>query len=233
MFLVDWLLDVPRYRGPNSRIAKILFLGLDNSGKTTLLHMLKDYRIAAHVPTLHPHTEEITFKGFRFRTYDIGGDGPRRFIRDYFASTDAVIFLVDAADRSRFQEAREELSHFLGHPALASVPFLVLGNKVDIPTAASEEELRRALGLPAHATCGKDAEPGSSRARPVELFMVSVVKRSYTEALQWLFQLLKATGTRSWPVGHGLALGCAIGLACVFYHCRGSLAGSASVVDEL
>merc|ERR1712122_116939 len=103
-----------------------------------------------------------------------------------------IIFLVDAADRSRFPEAKEELSNLLQEPGLANVPFVVLGNKIDIPTAASEDELRYALGLYSHMTYGRDTKKGNSSARPVELFMVSVMKRmGYAEAFQWLSQFLK------------------------------------------
>ena len=54
---------------------------------------------------------------------------------------DAVVYLVDAYDKERFAESKKELDALLSDESLASVPFLVLGNKIDIPYAASEEEL--------------------------------------------------------------------------------------------
>ena len=72
------------------------------------------------------------------------------------ADVQGIIFLVDVADRTRFEEAAEELGKLLDDPALARVPLAVLGNKIDIPVAASEDELRHSLGLYTHMTSGAD-----------------------------------------------------------------------------
>merc|ERR1712004_268193 len=121
--------------------AKICFLGLDNAGKTTLLRMLTDDKVTTNPPTLYPNNEELIIQGIRFRTFDLGGhETARRIWRDYLAAVDGIVFLVDAADRTRFNEAREELKNLLEEPSLAQVPLAVLGNKIDIPVAASEDE---------------------------------------------------------------------------------------------
>ncbi|XP_053993162.1 uncharacterized protein LOC128884107 isoform X2 [Hylaeus volcanicus] len=212
MFMINWFWDALGWLGLSHKRAKILFLGLDNAGKTTLLHMLKDDRISTHVPTLHPHSEELLIGNIRFKTFDLGGhETARRIWKDYLTTIDAVVFLVDAADRTRFDEAAEELRGLLESEELATVPFVVLGNKIDLCQAASEDELRHALGLYSNITYRRSVSlfffyssktlnefsyfclqnKGESGLRPVELFMVSVVKRSgYAEGFKWLSQFL-------------------------------------------
>eukprot|EP00736_Rhodelphis_marinus_P009357 Rmarinus@m.4216 len=191
MFLFDWVFNVLSFLGLYYKNAKILFLGLDNAGKTTLMHMLKDDRLAQHNPTQHPTNEELTIGRIKFRAYDLGGhQAARRIWKQYYQSVDAVVFLCDAADRERFIEAKKELDGLLTDDSLAKVPFLVLGNKIDIGYAASEDELRYELGLN-HQTTGKGSVTLKDNIRPIEVFMCSVVnKMGYGEGFRWLSQYL-------------------------------------------
>lgn len=71
----------------------------------------------------------------------------RRVWKDYFPAVDAIVFLVDASDRSRFVESKQELDSLLTDESLANCPVLILGNKIDLPSAASEDELRNYFAL--------------------------------------------------------------------------------------
>ena len=177
------------YFGLYYKDAKILFLGLDNAGKTTLMGVLKEDRVLSHNPTFMPSSHELVVGSTRIQAFDLGGhQAARKIWRDYFPSVDGIIFIVDSTDRGRFPEARTELTHLLEEPCLWQVPIVVLGNKVDDYNACSQEALQSELGL--YSTFGKENNKYSKinqDEKRIEVFMCSVVRKmGYGEGLKWL-----------------------------------------------
>ncbi|KAH0462346.1 hypothetical protein IEQ34_009921 [Dendrobium chrysotoxum] len=147
MFLVDWFYGVLASLGLWQKEAKILFLGWITPGRRRSSTCSRT-RLVQHQPTQYPTSEELSIGKIKFKAFDLGGHQiARRVWKDYYAKVDAVVYLVDAVDKERFAESKRELDALLSDDSLANVPFLVLGNKIDIPYAASEEELRYTWAL--------------------------------------------------------------------------------------
>jgi len=192
MFLVDCFWNFLVYTGLVYKRGRVVFLGLDNTGKSTLIRILTTGRLSAcSPPTFHPETHEFVVGDIKYQAYDLGGSsGARRVWRDYMVRMDALVFLIDAADKDRIPEAKAELSSILANRDLQHLPVLVLANKIDSPRALSEHELLDELRLPQGCTTGKGIVELQSK-RPVEVFMCSAVRRQgFEEAFRWLSQYL-------------------------------------------
>lgn len=192
MFLWDWIAGVLNYLGLYKKSGKLVFLGLDNAGKTTLLHMLKDDKLSQPVPTLHPTSEELTLGNIRFTTFDLGGHQQvRKVWKEYFPAVDAIVFLIDVWDRNRFIESKAELDSLLADEQVINCPVLILGNKIDKIGAVGEQEVRQYFNLNGLTTGKGTVNRNELNGRPMELFMCSVLKREgYGEAFRWLSQYL-------------------------------------------
>eukprot|EP00768_Dysnectes_brevis_P006362 gnl/Dysnectes_brevis/497_a550_4029.p2 GENE.gnl/Dysnectes_brevis/497_a550_4029~~gnl/Dysnectes_brevis/497_a550_4029.p2 ORF type:complete len:192 (-),score=59.31 gnl/Dysnectes_brevis/497_a550_4029:20-595(-) len=191
MGLFDWFFKTLSALGLWSKKAKIVFLGLDNAGKSTLLAMLKFGAAAVVTPTQQPTSQELKMGSIRFHTFDLGGHEVARELWDrYYTDADAVVYLVDSSDPTRFAESRKILHSLLASQDLAKTPFLILGNKIDLHSAVPTEQLIRELDVAQHLTGQAGGKLGEGR-RPLEVFMCSVInKQGYREGFQWLSKYL-------------------------------------------
>ncbi|XP_051865309.1 ADP-ribosylation factor 3a isoform X2 [Pristis pectinata] len=127
---------------------RILMVGLDAAGKTTILYKFKLGEIVTTIPTIGFNVETVEYRNISFTVWDVGGqDKIRPLWRHYFQNTQGLIFVVDSNDRERVTEAREELMQMLAEDELREAVLLVLANKQDLPNAMNTAQITDKLGL--------------------------------------------------------------------------------------
>jgi len=127
---------------------RILMVGLDAAGKTTILYKLKLGEIVTTIPTIGFNVETVEYKNISFTVWDVGGqDKIRPLWRHYFQNTQGLIFVIDSNDRERVGEAKEELMRMLNEDELRDAILLVFANKQDLPNAMNAAEITDKLSL--------------------------------------------------------------------------------------
>ena len=109
---------------------RILMVGLDAAGKTTILYKLKLGEVVTTIPTIGFNVETVDYKNISFTVWDVGGQDKIRLLwRHYYQNTQGLIFVVDSNDRDRVDDAREELHKMLSEEELKDAVLLVFANK--------------------------------------------------------------------------------------------------------
>lgn len=127
----------------NSNLHQFYFSGLDNAGKTTILKRLNGEDIDTIEPTLGFNINTLEHRGYTLNFWDVGGQKSlRSYWRNYFESTDGLVWVVDSADKMRLANCKEELHSLLQEERLAGATLLVLANKQDVPGALSSKDIK-------------------------------------------------------------------------------------------
>ena len=131
---------------------RILLLGLDNAGKTTMTKKINGEDISEVAPTLGFQIKTMQIAAgantYHLNIWDVGGQTTlRSYWRNYFEATDAVVFVVDCADTRRLQDAKRELDKLLVEEKLAGATLLIMANKQDLPGAVKAAEISAMLEL--------------------------------------------------------------------------------------
>ena len=138
--------------GRKPKECRVLMVGLDAAGKTTILYKLKLGEIISTIPTIGFHVESMEYKNLSFTCWDTGGsDKILRLWRHYFTNIQVLIYVVDSNDRDRISDAARDglgsLAWFMKEEQLRDAHVLVWANKQDLPNAMSVAEVTSKLGM--------------------------------------------------------------------------------------
>ncbi|KAK8082922.1 hypothetical protein PG996_001703 [Apiospora saccharicola] len=147
------MLSILRKARLKDKEMRILMLGLDNAGKTTIVKRIVNEDVNTVSPTLGFIIKTVEYEGYKLNIWDVGGQKTlRSYWRNYFEKTDALIWVVDATDRLRIQDCREELHGLLQEERLSGACLLIFANKTDVQGCMDDNEILEGLQLRAIKT---------------------------------------------------------------------------------
>ncbi|KAM3968822.1 ADP-ribosylation factor-like 5 [Aphomia sociella] len=127
---------------------KLVLVGLDNAGKTTILYQLLLGEAVHTRPTIGSNVEEVVWRNLRFVMWDLGGQQSLRSAwNTYYTNSEFVIMVIDSTDRQRLTISREELHRMLTHEELSKACLLVFANKQDVKGSMTAAEISEQLDL--------------------------------------------------------------------------------------
>ncbi|CAH8458729.1 unnamed protein product [Schistosoma mattheei] len=129
---------------------RILMVGLDAAGKTTILYRLKLGEVVTTIPTIGFNVETVEYRNISFTVWDVGGqDKIRPLWRHYFQNTQGLIFVVDSNDTDRIGEAKDEFVPYVTRGRVTRYTSFGLCKQTgtDLPNALKPTELTDKLGL--------------------------------------------------------------------------------------
>ena len=127
---------------------KILIIGLDNAGKTTIVKKFNGEPTDMIEPTLGFDIKTLEHRGYSLNFWDVGGQQTiRAYWRNYFEVTDGIIWVVDSSDKWRLDTCRDELAALLLDEQVMGASLLIFANKQDLPNALSGDAIAKHLNL--------------------------------------------------------------------------------------
>lgn len=132
----------------SSKKLEVVLVGLENSGKTTLLQVLSDGSPVETAPTIGLNVRMVKRGGVQMKCWDLGGQSQyRQEWGRYTRGCNVIIFVVDANAMHLLPDAKAELHRLLEDKELATTALLVVANKIDLEPHASEPQLIKGLDI--------------------------------------------------------------------------------------
>lgn len=96
------LLSIIRKLRKTEKEVRVLVLGLDNAGKTTILKALSNEDISKIEPTHGFNMKSLAHDGFKLSVCDVGGQqNLRDYWPNYYENCDALVYVIDSSDKKR------------------------------------------------------------------------------------------------------------------------------------